>query len=49
MQLKNDDLALVLRALIYYSNHVVGHEDLVEEYQRIITKVKNYQNNYSVD
>ena len=49
MQLKNDDLALILRALTYYKSNVVAHEDLVDQYDVVIDHVKMYKSNYDIE
>ena len=46
MQFKDNELSIMRRALTYYLNHVVSHEDLVDEVSDTLQKVKNYQDNY---
>ncbi len=49
MQLKEQDLHLLLRAATYYRNHVIGHEDLVDDMDEALVNLKNYLDNYSVE
>ena len=49
MQLKESELHLLRRAAIYYRDHVIGHEDLVDDMDKVLTKLKDYQENYSTD
>ena len=49
MQLKESDIILLRRAAIYYRNHVISHDDLVDEMDRTLENLKNYTENYSVE
>ena len=47
MQLKEQELHLILRASMYYRNNVAAHDDIVDELDSMMEKVKNYLENYS--
>ena len=49
MQLKEQDLNLLLRAATYYRNRVISHEDLIDEMDQTLINLKNYIENYSVE
>ena len=49
MQFKDSELNIIRRALRHYLNDVVAHEDLLDEAEEVLQKVKKYQVNYSIE
>lgn len=42
IQFKEDEVCQIIRALTYYRNNVVGHDDIWDRYDDLIDKVNKY-------
>ena len=49
MQIREEHLIRALRAIAYYRDNVVGHEDLVDEYDRTMFVLEQYRQQHSTD
>ena len=49
MQIREEHLIRAMRALAYYRDNVVGHEDLVDEYDRTMLVLEQYRIEHSTD
>ena len=49
MQLRNEDLIIIERALKYYQKYGVAHDDLMEGVEQALIRTECYRKNYETD